>query len=135
MPASLMCSPVASETVAPMLAGVLVPGLDTSGGLVSGRELLDSAQCFEVIDETGRRVAGYALQLVEHDLGREAVVVAAVGGAPGVCLVSSVMPGIEIQARNAGCRQVSMVTRRRGLVAKLKAQGFEFGGFVMRKKL
>jgi hypothetical protein len=127
--------PVDESTVSPQLAGVLNPKLDTSGGLVSVRELLADAQCFSVVDDDGEQVASYALRVCQHDAGNEAVIVAAVGGAPGVCLVSSVMPGIEAQAKNAGCIQVSMYTRRRGLLAKLRAQGFEFGGYVMRKKL
>lgn len=135
MTATLTLSPVSADVVADQLSVVLNPGLDTSGGLVSLSEMLDGVTCFEVTDENGERIGSYAVQVVPHEFGAEAFVVAAVGSMPGADLVASVMPGIEGQARGAGCKSVAIVTRRRGLLAKARAQGYEFAGYILRKKL
>ncbi len=131
----LSMSPLSSDLAAPLLAPALGEGRDTTGGLMTIKELLAGAQCFEVIDETGRSVGSYAVEVFTHDGGNEAVVVAAVGAMPGVDLTASVLPGVEQQARGAGCAAVTIHTRRRGLLAKLKAAGYRCDGFIMRKTI
>lgn len=128
-------SPISAEEAAPLLAAAVSGRRDTGGGLLSVAELLRGSECFEVIAETGRRVGAYAVQVSSHDNGREAVIVAAVGNLPGADLTATIVPVLAEQARAAGCRALTIYTRRRGLLAKLRAQGFGLGGYIMRKKL
>lgn len=131
----LKLSPVSVEVAAPMLADVMAPGLDTGGGLLSLAELLNAAECFEVIDEDSGRVGAYAVQIVEHANGREAVLLAGVGQLRGADLTAALVPAIAEQARGAGCKALTIYTKRRGLYAKLRAQGFGLDGYILRKGL
>jgi hypothetical protein len=132
---TLSLSPLSVSEAAPLLAAAMTPGRDTNGGLLSVAELLAAASCFEVIAENGSRVGAYAVQVVDHDNGREAVVIAAAGRLPGADLTASILPVLAEQARGAGCAALTIYTRRRGLLAKLRAQGFGLGGYIMRKTL
>lgn len=132
---TLTLLPLSAAAALPLLAGVMAPELDTGGGLLSVEELIGAAECFEVIAEDGRRVGAYAVQVVEHDHGREAVLLAGVGSLPGVDLTALVVPVVADQAKAAGCKALTIYTRRRGLLAKLRAQGFGLGGYILRKVL
>lgn len=127
--------PMTADEARPLLETVLRPGLDTSGGLVSVKELLTGAECTSVTDDAGHQVGAYAIEFIDHDGGRDAVIVAAVGGLRGVDLTASVLPGIINQAKNGGACRLRFHTKRRGLLAKLRAQGFEFSGYIMSKAL
>jgi hypothetical protein len=132
---TLTLSPVSPEVAAPLLAGVMAPDLDTGGGLLSLDELLNAAECFEVIAEDFGRVGAYAVQIVEHENGREAVLLAGVGQLRGADLTAALVPAIAEQARVAGCKALTIYTRRRGLYAKLRAQDFRLDGYILRKGL
>lgn len=105
---------------------------DTTGGLETVDHVVTGCECFEV-QLAGVPVLHYALQVQQRPNGVEVVIAAAAGDAPGVNLVESVMPAIEKQA--SGADMLTVHTRRKGLVAKLAAQGFELAGFIMRKRL
>lgn len=128
-------SPLSAAAALPLLAGVMAPDLDTGGGLLSVEELIGAAECFEVIAEDGRRVGAYAVQVVEHDNGREAVLLAGVGRLPGADLTAAIVPVVAEQAKSAGCKALTIYTRRRGLLAKLCGQGFSLDGYILRKGL
>lgn len=124
-------------TIEPCTAQVAFPHLellfnnkktDTTGGTLSAGALL-SCCVFFVVKVDGLPSGYYALQQV----GAELVVVAASGGAEGVDLVASVMPAVIRQAE--GLHAVTVHTKRRGLIAKLAAQGFKIEGFILRKAL
>lgn len=105
---------------------------DTSGGLVGVDELLRGGQLFEMVhgDDVLMR---YVLTVQQHEHGREGIIVAAAGSAPGHDLTAAGLAAIELQL--AECDAVACLTRRRGLVKKLAAHGFGIDGFVMRKRL
>lgn len=107
--------------------------LDTTGGLASLEEVTAGAECFRVLDADGAPVLHYALAENPHARGSEVVIVAAAGSMTGVDLVRTVLPYIERQA--SGAAAVCVHTRRRGLVAKMAAQGYQIDGFILRKKL
>lgn len=132
---SLFLCPISVDTAAPLLAPALGAGRDTTGGLMSIGDLLNGAACIQVIAEDGETVGAYAVERVEHKNGAEMVLVAGVGHLPGADLTKAVIPAVVDQARAANCRALTIHTRRRGLVAKLQAQGFEIDGFIMRKKI
>lgn len=105
---------------------------DTSGGLVSVAEVIQGATMFEALID-GRRVLVYGLKVIEHELGREGVIVAAAGRAGSRDLTAEVLPIIERQFID--CASVLVHTRRAGLAAKLERQGYTNQGAILRKKL
>lgn len=116
------------------LSSVFVSGkTDTCGGLSTALEQLQESDCFVVCNSSGEKAAYYALQAIDRPGGREVVIVAAAGTIPGADLVRSVIPYIEQQV--SGAKALTVHTRRRGLVAKLAAQGFRVDGFILRKAL
>lgn len=106
---------------------------DTSGGLTTVEDQLRFSECYEVRDTGGGLVGYYALQVNRHSGGNEVVVVAAAGAALGADLVASLIPYIEKQAK--GAQALTVHTKRRGLLAKLAALGFQCDGFILRKAL
>lgn len=108
------------------------PKCDTSGGLGDMERDLADALLFDVV-VGGVTVARYALKQVDRPHGSEVFILAAAGGMPGVDLVVSITPHIEAQC--AGVDRLTINTRRRGLVAKLKRQGWTLDSYVMRKKI
>lgn len=105
---------------------------DCMRGLSNMDAELSGALLFDVVVGS-QVVARYALKQVQRPHGVEVVVVAAAGGVPGMCMVSTVGPYIEQQCRNAD--RLTINTRRRGLVKKMLRQGWELDAFVMGKKL
>jgi hypothetical protein len=104
---------------------------DTTGGLGDMDVCLSSAQLFDV-KVGGETVLRYALQQVNWPYGVEVCIVGAAGSLPGVDLVAAMLPYIENQCREADCLTVQ--TQRRGVVKKLRAQGWETT-YIMRKKI
>lgn len=105
---------------------------DTSGGLQSLDDMLGRCELFELHD--GEAVIGrYALRVNEWAHGREGIILAAVGNAPGLDLTAAFLPTIEQQL--AGVDAVLVVTRRKHLVNKLLQAGYELNAFMLRKRL
>lgn len=107
---------------------------DTTGGACSIEDMCASAQAFEVRQD-GQPVAAYALNTCEHSGGRVTWVAAAGGGAAGLDLTAQVMDTVIAQARSVQAGQLAITTRRRGLIKKLRALGFEVSGITLRKKI
>lgn len=108
---------------------------DTTAGAASLEELCAGGQVFTVRDGAGRQVLAYVLAMRDHAAARVCWVQAAGGGLPGVDLTGQAMPAIEHQARGQGAGQVAITTRRRGLIKKLRAHGYEVAGVTLRKKI
>lgn len=106
---------------------------DTMGGLGSAEDQLRNCECFCVRNGNNEAVGYYAIQVNRHRAGTEVVIVAAAGILPGADLVATLIPYIEQQAK--GAQALTVHTRRRGLLAKLRAQGFGCDGFILRKQL
>ena len=106
--------------------------LDTSGGLASLAPLFDSRNLFAEVRQGAEVVARYVVSLHDHDGLREACIVAAVGGAPGLDLTRDALPLIERQLAAVDC--VTIETRRPGLVRKLRRLGYSLDSMVMRKR-
>lgn len=122
----------ADTAVAAMAPKLATAKTDTMGGLVDLADLIQGAECFEVVQD-GQPVMHYALKSKTHRYGSEVAVVAAVGDLHGVDLVGSIMPYICRQS--AAADAVVLHTKRRGLVKKLAAQGFQIDGFILRKRI
>ena len=120
--------------VLPVLELAIGPRCDTSGGLLSVAEACQGSECFAVY-EGGALVLGYALKRVQHEGGAVTWIMAAAGNRPGLDLTQTALPAIEQQARDAGTVQVAITTKRRGLIAKLKKQGYAVTGVTLRKTL
>lgn len=108
---------------------------DTTAGAASIEDMCQGGQPFAVLDDAGKPVAAYVLAVRDHDAARVCWVMAAGGGLEGADLTGQVMGTIEGQARNVGAAQVAITTRRRGLIRKLRGQGFEVTGITLRKKI
>lgn len=108
------------------------PKCDTTGGLGTMDAALASCSLFDVI-VGGVTVARYALKTIDRAAGAEMYIVAAVGAMPGADLVASIAPFIETQC--ASVERLTVNTRRRGLVEKLRRQGWTLDAYVMRKKI
>lgn len=108
---------------------------DTTAGASSINDMCQGGQTFTVHNAAGQPVAAYVLAVRDHDMQRVCWVMAAGGGMDGVDLTGEVMTTIEGQARNVRAAQVAITTRRRGLIRKLRGQGFEVTGITLRKKI
>lgn len=104
---------------------------DHTGGALSIEEACHGATTWAVEDGEGRIVMAYAMRAA----GGACWITAAGGGANGVDLVRSVLPVMERQAKALGCQQMAITTKRRGLMRKLKKQGFAESAVTMRKEL
>lgn len=108
---------------------------DTTAGAASIADLCGNGQAFEVLDKFQDPIAAYVLAVHEHAKARVCWVMAAGGGMAGIDLTETLMGTIEAQAGEVQADQIAITTRRRGLIKKLQAQGFEVAGVTLRKKL
>ncbi len=129
----LVISRVEATEAAPFLASRLSTRTDTSGGLQSVAEKIDGCQCFRVNDEAGALVGYYALSVILRASGAEVVIAAAAGTLAVGDLTATLLPFVEGQA--LGAKLMTVHTRRKGLLAKLRAAGWDFGGYIMHKGL
>ena len=134
MEKTLKVTPCTVAEVLPYLAQVNRKKVDTSGGLATVQDVCKNAQAFAV-DCEGKRVGAYALEVLEYDRGACLWINTGAGRLDGVDLTVSMANVVETQARAIGAKQIGMITRRRGLVDKLAAQGWEVVGIKMVKKL
>lgn len=116
-----------------ILAPVLLRG-DTTGGACNLGDLCAGSDVFIGLD-AGRPVFAYAMGIVNHEAARVAWIKAAAGAVPGADLTAQVLPFVERQAKGEGAAQVAITTRRRGLIKKLKAQGYAVTGVTLRKNV
>lgn len=106
---------------------------DVEGG-GSVEDYTRGAAVFELVDD-GRRVGAFALEVHQHSEGR-CVRVLAAGGEPGFDHTGAMVEFVERQAReHIGATSIGCETRRRGLVKRLQAEGFEVAGFILRKRV
>lgn len=131
METGLSIHPATFADARPLLARAALRG-DTTGGAASLEELCAGGQVFAV-HSAGRTVMAYVLAVRQHEAARVCWVQAAAGSAPGVDLTRELMPRIERQAKEQGAGQVAITTRRRGLIKKLRAQGYTVTGVTLRK--
>lgn len=130
---NLTISPAAFDDVAPFME--MAGRYDTSAGMVTLQDIANVSTLYQVQDEQGKPVAGYALRMTEHTAGRVLWIMAAGGRLPGVDLSEIILTAVKHQAQQAGARQIAQITRRAGLVKKMKAQGFKDCGTVLRLNL
>lgn len=95
--------------------------------VVSGK-----AKLFEVLDDC-YLCAAVVLEVVHQAHGAKGVIVAAGGKLAGVSLTRQVLPAIE--RLFIGCKEISIITARRGLIKELKKQGYTASQVIMRKGL
>lgn len=108
---------------------------DTTNGTITIDELCRGAQAFELRDGAGQVVGAYVLAMRDHAMARVCWVMAAGGAVRGLDLTGAVLPCVERQARGQGAGEVAITTRRRGLIRKLKKQGYSVTGVTLRKKV
>ena len=83
----------------------------------------------------GERVASVLWRRDDHG-GRPCFVIAgAAGNHPRFDLASVVLPALEAHAKRLGCELVRFHTRRRGLVARGQAMGYDPAEFVLLKEI
>jgi hypothetical protein len=134
MEKTLSIEPVEAEQVFNNLVRVTLKKSDTTGGAESVKEMCRNAKTFKVVSD-GSTVGAYAVRVVNHDNLSVAWVTAAEGNMRGVKLLETVIPAIEAQAKELGAEQVSMNTKRRGMIKKLIVMGYEITGVTLRKKI
>jgi hypothetical protein len=115
------------DDVRHILAPAVAPKADAVGKYTL-EGLAGQGQCYKVADEQGVIVAAYILAAE----GSEVFVLAAAGCAAfDLCSVLDAL--IDSQASQFDT--VAFQTRRKGLVKKAKAHGYEVAGYIMRKRL
>ena len=121
--------------VLPYLVQVTKPKTDTCAGLASVQDICRHSQIFKVTDEAGNTVAAYAVEPYEHDRGTMLFVTAGAGAMPGIDLSLTMCKVVEAQAIDVGAKAIGLMTKRGGMIRKLKAQGWTVAGLKMVKKL
>lgn len=132
---TLDVTPCSLAEALPFLVQVTRPKADTSAGLATVQDICRNSQVFKVQDGQGHTVAAYAVEPYEHDRGTMLFVTAGAGAMPGIDLSVTMCHTLEAQARQVGAKAVGLMTKRRGLIEKLKAQGWQMAGVKMVKKL
>lgn len=116
-------------------AAIKRPKAETTLELQALTEQLAGCQVFDVLMD-GALVGRYALKVNRWAFGTEADLRAAVGRLPGVNLTATLLPIIErAQLRAAGINAVKIETRRKVLVGRLLAQGYELCSYTLRKRI
>ncbi|SAK68259.1 hypothetical protein AWB76_04077 [Caballeronia temeraria] len=106
---------------------------DTSAGMVDAVRCLDNAVFCRVF-ASGVPVAFFALRIEQKGTRREAEVTIAHGRA-AFDLTAEILPMIERAAADLGAHGLTVVTRRGGLVKKLKSAGYGTAAVRLRKEL
>lgn len=114
---------------------------ELAAALLAGCERLDPRACtgqadIEAMAQRGQCFAATAPDAqavyVVHVLNGTAWIAAAKGAGP-VDWTALLLPIVEAQAK--GCAQIAFQTARPGLVRRARRQGYEVGGWILRKKL
>lgn len=130
----LEVSPCTVGEVLGFLAALTRPKTDTSAGLCTVQDLCGSSQAFKLTDH-GHTVAAYTVDPQEFDRGVCLMVTSLAGHLDGVDLALTMDRIITAQAQQIGAKQIAMLTRRRGLIRKLAAQGWTVAAIKMVKKI
>lgn len=106
---------------------------DTSGGLYGVDDLIGGGVAY-LVSDAGGPLAVVVIQQLEHEYGRELVI--RVGRQLASCgdLTERVLPELE-EYFGAGCKHVTIYTKRPGLVCKLERAGYREAARIMRKTL
>lgn len=134
MEKTLEVTPCELSRILPFLVQATRPKSDTSGGLATVQDVCKHAQSFVVTDE-GHDVGGYVVEPLEFDRGVCLWVTMGAGQVDGLDLTATMEKIVEVQARQIGASQIGMITKRRGLIKKLQANGWAVAGIKMLKKL
>lgn len=117
-----------------LMAGLVHPKTDTSGGIAGIGELIGDGQAFLLTGADGKALAAFAVQIIQRERGRALEVCAAQHlGARGD-LTKTILPEIE-RLFGEGCDVMNIYTRRPGLVRKLEQAGYTEVAKIMQKKL
>lgn len=108
---------------------------DPAEGRQCLHDVIAGADLFAVT-HAGHACLFYALRLTPPRAWLEA----GAGHLPGVDLTREVLPLIERQAQAAGCSEIGITTKRRGLIAKLQRAGWRieapfYAGYTLKKAL
>lgn len=106
------------------------PDIDTGGGLADPAETMRGGVFCRVLSD-GVPVLFYVLMPNQYARGAEAEIAFAHGRA-GFDLVAEVLPLIEHQCREFDA--ITIETRRKGLIKKLTAAGYEVAAVKLRKR-
>jgi hypothetical protein len=97
-------------------------------------DLIGGCNVFELLD-AGKVVGAFAARCDAYTDGRVLTVTAA-GGLPGYDLTAVIDAWMTLQASGpAAARRLECITRRPGLIKKLKAAGYHEAGVVLAKDL
>lgn len=107
---------------------------DTVRGLDSIAAMRERGAPLYQVERAGKPVAYYVLEILHHPHGREAVIAAAAGRAPGVDLTTVILRTVELQAAGA-VDHMTCQTQRPALVKKCVALGWSVDGIILRKTL
>lgn len=102
----------------------------TGGQLI---DLIAGCALFEVLD--GERVVGAFAARRDGFTDGAVLSVTAAGGLPGYDLTAAMDAWMTEQAGPAQARRLQCITRRPGLIKKLKASGYHVAGVVLAKDL
>lgn len=82
----------------------------------------------------GERVAAFSILKIDREHGRELEIRAAIALGPTVDATEAILPAIEY-AFGYDCAQVTIYTKRAGLIKKLTDQGYQEAAVIMRKRI
>lgn len=131
---TLDVTPCSLAEALPYLVQITRPKADTSGGLATVQDVCRHSQVFKATCN-GQTVAAFAVEPYEFDRGVCLFLTAGAGALDGVDLSATMLKVLEAQAAQIGARQVGMMTKRRGLIRKLQASGWQVAGVKLVKKL
>lgn len=127
-------TPCGLDAVLELLQVCTRPKADTCGGLATVGDLCAGGQQF-IVTNRGAVVGGYSLIPMQFDRGVCIWIQAGAGHLDGVDLSTLMARTVEAQARDAGARQVAMITKRPALVRRLLRQGWQIAGTKMTKRV
>lgn len=103
-------------------------------GETSVDAMTDGAEVYALTDGDGNTVGAFAMVQTSTQAG-DFIDVAAAGGLPGHDLAGDMSAFTTEQARQRGALGVRCITRRRGLVERLKREGWTVAGYVLKKEI
>jgi len=103
----------------------------TSEGLVGPTEYVERG-VFNRMSVDGKPVGFYVLFSWKHAKGTEVEISHVHASCPGIDIVRAFLPLVEQQCK--GADSLRIITRRRGLIKKLQAQGYGIESVTMRKR-
>lgn len=103
-------------------------------GEASVDAMTEGAEVYALDDQDGRTVGAFAMVQTSTQAG-DFIDVAAAGGLPGHDLAGDMDAFTTSQARQRGAVGVRCITRRRGLVERLKREGWTVAGYVLKKDI